>query len=458
MAKKKTKWWLWGLIAFILIMIVVASIISRNRETGLKVELSKVERRDIVQTVQASGRIYPEKEVKISSDVSGAIFNLTVKEGDSVNAGDILAQIDPETIEPQVQRGKASLNSAKAQLAQSQASVAQSKAQLEQAKAQYQTQQKIHQRNQQLFDEGVISQQELEQSQLNLDNAQSNLRTAEAQLESARKGVESARYGIQSAEATLQELQTSLQRTTIKAPTSGIISKLNVEEGERVVGTIQMAGTELMRIANFNSMEVRVEVSENDILRVTQGDSSNIEVDAYFDKTFKGVVTEIASSAADIGTATGGINTEQVTNFIVKIRILPSSYLNIIKAKEAQYPFRPGMTANVEIKTHVAKDVLSVPISAVTTRDIEKEEGTKKSTAVGDEYREVVFIAQGDTVSIRNVETGIQDDEYIQIASGLEEGESIVSGPFNAVFKELEDGDDIIAEEKDEKDKNAALR
>jgi HlyD family secretion protein len=451
MANWKKKWWLWAIIGFIVILIIIVMITSEGRESGTDVEVTEVEQKDITQTVQASGRIFPEKEVKISSDVSGAIFNLTVKEGDSVQAGDVLAQIDPETIESQVQRGKASVNSARAQLAQSQASVAQAEAQLEQARAQFNTQQQIHQRNEQLFEEGVISKQELEQSQLNLDNALSNLKTAEAQLQSSKKGVESARYGIQSAVASLQELQTSLQRTTIKAPTTGIVSKLNVEEGERVVGTMQMAGTELMRIANFNSMEVRVEVSENDILRVDEGDSVNIEVDAYFDETFKGIVTEIASSAADIGGSVAtGINTEQVTNFIVKIRILPKSYERMI-TEEKQYPFRPGMTANVEIKTHQAENVKSVPISAVTTRDLEED---KKNSGITDDYREVVFVVQADTVQLTDVVTGIQDDEFIEIKDGVELGQKVVSGPFNAVFKELEGGDKVSIEEKNDKEED----
>lgn len=448
MGKKKTNWWLWSLIGFVIILIIVVAIVSRTEDKGTKVEIAEVEKRDIVQTVQASGRIFPEKEVKISSDVSGAIFNLTVKEGDSVKAGDILAQIDPEVIEPQVQRGQASVNSAKAQLAQSEASVAQAIAQLEQAKAQYKTQQQIHQRNQQLFEEGVISKQELEQSQLNLSNAESNLRSAEAQLQSAKKGVEAARYSVQSALATLRELETSLQRTTIKSPTDGIISKLNVEEGERVVGTIQMTGTELMRIANMNTMEVRVEVSENDILRVSVGDSATIEVDAYYDKSFQGVVTEIASSSADITSAAAGINTEQVTNFIVKIRILAHSYRDIT-TREATHPFRPGMTANVEIKTHRAEDAISVPISSVTTRDPEEKEASE--SGLSNNYREVVFVAQADTVSLREVETGIQNDEFIEIKKGLNVGETVVSGPFNAVFKELEEGD-AISPEKEKKD------
>lgn len=451
MAQKKNKWGIWALVAFVVILIVIAAIKGGNRNSATKVDYATVEERYIIQSVQASGRIYPEKEVKISSDVSGEIFNLSVKEGDSVQTGDFLAQIDPEAIESQVQRGQAAVSSARAQKAQSEASAAQAEAQVEQAKAQLNTQIQIHNRNEQLFKEEVISQQELEQSQLNLDNAKANLKSAEAQLKSAQKAIESASYNIQSAVASLKELKTSLERTTINAPTDGIVSKLNVEEGERVVGTIQMAGTELMRIANFSSMEVRVEVSENDILRVEVGNEVDIEVDAYLNQTFKGIVTEIASSAADIGTAASGINTEQVTNFIVKIRILPESYQELL-SKENAYAFRPGMTANVEIKTQTVPNALSVPIGAVTTRDKKNE---NKAAKKDDDYLQVVFVVESDTVNMTEVETGIQDGDYIQITKGLQKGQTVVSGPFNAVFKTLKEGDSVQEKENKKEEKES---
>jgi len=450
MARKNTRqYWIIGIIAIIILML--AAYFSRSTEEGILVEQSTVEVRDIIETVQASGRICPEKEVKISSDVSGAIFDLSVREGDSVKEGQFIAQIDPEVIESQVQRARASVNSAQAQLAQNEAGEAQAEAQLEQAQAQLNTQRVIHKRNTSLFEQEVISSQELEQSQLNLDNAIANVKSAEAQLRSAAKAVEAAGYNIQSARASLKELLTSLDRTTILAPTDGIVSKLNVEEGERVVGTIQMTGTELMRIANFNSMEVRVEVSENDIIRLEEGDEVNIEVDAYISRIFIGYVTEIASSAADIGSATAGsgINTEQATNFIVKIRIDSASYSDLLEDGQ-QFPFRPGMNANVEIKTRQSVDVVAAPIGAITTRDKEEKEGEKssQSSVLQDQYKEVAFIIESDTVRQVEVETGLQDAEWIEIKSGLSKGDKVASGPYSAVFQRLKEGDQVRVEEK----------
>jgi HlyD family secretion protein len=454
MAKKSTKRnWILGIIA-ILILLSLAYF-SRSPDEGIQVEQSTVKKRDIIETVQASGRIYPEKEVKISSDVSGAIFDLSVREGDSVNAGQFIAQIDPEVIESQVQRARASVNSALAQLAQNEAGAAQAEAQLEQARAQLNTQQVIHNRNLSLHEEEVISNQEKEQSQLNLDNAVANVKSAKAQLRSAEKAVEAARFNVQSARASLKELSTSLDRTTIYAPTEGIVSKLNVEEGERVVGTIQMTGTELMRIASFNTMEVRVEVSENDIIRLDEGNEVNIEVDAYISRVFKGHVTEIASSAADIGSAgaASGINTEQATNFIVKIRIDSSSYADLV-GEGQQFPFRPGMNANVEIKTREVEDVVAAPIGAITTRDKEKErEGeTKYNSTLQDDYMEVAFLIESDTVRQVQVVTGLQDAEWIEIKSGLSIGDKVASGPYSAVFQKLEKGDRVNVTEKESKD------
>jgi len=440
-ASKKRKFWIIGITATVAVLILIA-VFNSSSSDGILVESSEVEKRDILETVRASGRIYPEKEVKISSDVSGAIFDLSVREGDSVIAGQFIAQIDPEVIESQVQRARAAVNSARAQLAQNEAGVAQAEAQVEQSRAQVNTQRVIHKRNTGLFEEEVISSQELEQSQLNLDNAVANLKSAEAQLRSAKKAVEAARYNVQSARASLEELNTSLDRTTIYAPTDGIVSKLNVEEGERVVGTIQMTGTELMRIANFNTMEVRVEVSENDIIRLNEKDEVDIEVDAYIGRVFKGFVTEIASSAADVGSATAsvGINTEQATNFIVKIRIDSNSYSDLL-TKGQKFPFRPGMNANVEIKTRFAEDVIAAPIGAITTRDAEKSDD--KSSSIQDEYREVAFVIEKDSVRLREVETGLQDAEYIEIKSGLSVGDRVASGPYSAVFQRLKDGDNV---------------
>jgi len=269
--------------------------------------------------------------------------------------------------------------------------------------------------------------------------------TAEASIESARKSKQGSEFTVKSAEASLKEFKTSLNRTTIKAPASGIISSLSVEQGERVVGTMQMTGTEMMRIANLSAMEVQVDVSENDILKVEVHDKVDIEVDAYLDKKFSGTVTEIANSASNIGSMTA-LNSDQVTNFIVKVRIDPASY----KTMAAKYPFRPGMSASVDIYTKSEDGVLSIPIQAVTTREREDENGDAL-----DEFDEVVFVKSADTVRQVIIQTGIQDDEFIIIDSGLELGEEVVSGPYSAISKRLEEGDQVrIKEDDDDEEKD----
>ena len=303
----------------------------------------------------------------------------------------------------------------------------------------------------------MISAQDLENSESQVDQLEANLRSAEASKRAAEQGAKSAEYNVASAQAGLKEIRTSLNRTTIAAPTNGIISKLNVEQGERVVGTIQMAGTEMMRIANFNSMEVQVEVSENDILRVSLGDTAEIEVDAYLEKKFKGVVTEMASSAANTTSSLTGeevLTSDQVTNFIVKIRILPESYSGL---KDNAVPFRPGMSATVDINTHTEKSVISIPIQAVTTRekDAKKEKGDKddEKSSSEIEVEEVVFVIEADTARMIKVTTGIQDNEYIQISEGLKEGDEVITGPYAIVSRKLENGSAVTRKTEEEKDK-----
>jgi HlyD family secretion protein len=277
-------------------------------------------------------------------------------------------------------------------------------------------------------------------------------------------------FGINSAQARLRELQTSLQKTVITAPVNGIISKLNVEKGERVVGTLQMAGTEMMRIANFHSMEVQVDVSENDILKVSVGDDADIEVDAYLGRKFKGKVSEIANSASNVGLTGASLNTDQVTNFVVKIRVDPASYQDLMQ-KNQRYPFRPGMSASVDIFTQTADNVLTVPLIAVTAKEDDELRGEEKKEKKDDEeneaparpvsqkeeekeIKEIVFVITGDTVAVREVKTGIQDNDYIEIASGVQEGEMVVSGPYSAIARKLKSGSRIrIAEEKKDKGK-----
>ena len=354
-----------------------------------------------------------------------------------------MARIDPDAYQSQVERGHAAVNAAKAQLANARAQVDNLKAQKEQIMAQLINARDIHKRNEQLYKDGVISQAEFESSQSNLKALEANLRSAEASIRSAEESAKAAQFNVQSAEATLKELRTSLRRTSLYAPISGIVSKLNVEKGERVVGTIQMAGTEVMRIANLNAMEIQVEVSENDIPKVAIGNEVSVEVDAYVDRKFKGRVRQIANSSNDLNAAAGGkvaLSTDQVTNFVVTIDVLPDSYKDLITA-DKPYPFRPGMSASVDIHTRNAEDVLSVSIQAVGARE-DEDSG---------ELQEVVFKVQADTVAMIPVKTGVQDDDYIEIVEGeLKEGDEIVAGPFAAVSRKLEDGDEVQVVDEDE--------
>ncbi|HAW03651.1 MAG TPA: RND transporter, partial [Saprospirales bacterium] len=417
---------------------------------GIEVTVEEADNRTILEKVTASGKIFPETEVKISSDVSGEIVELYVQEGDSVYIGQVLAKIDPDTYESTVERGRASVNSAKANKAASATQIESSKAQIQQIQAQLTNAKTVHDRNVKLLSEGVISQVEFDQSLSALQGLVANMRSAEATLESAKKNVEGASYSVQSAEATLREMRTSLSRTIIKSPTNGIVSSLSVEQGERVVGTIQMAGTEMMRIANLSAMEVQVDVSENDILRVSLNDKVDIEVDAYLDRKFSGYVTEIANSASNIGGA-ASLNTDQVTNFVVKVRVDSESYKDLLGPNK-RYPFRPGMSASVDIRTETVDNVLAIPIQAVTVREKEADKDNKKKKAADDELEEVVFVMEADTVRMVNVTTGIQDDEYILVTSGLEKGEVIITGPYSAISKKLDQGDAVRV--KEEKEKN----
>lgn len=453
--KKSNKLVIIGLIAIVLGLLGFAYYQGQKKPKGIEITVEEVENRTIKETVSASGRIFPETEVKISSDVSGEIVELFVEEGDSVVTGQLLAKIDPDAYYSAVERGEAGLNSAKSTQANAIANIESSKAQKEQIIAQLENARTIHNRNKSLKDDGVISQADFDQSESNVLQLEANLRAANSSIKSAEKSAEGAGFQVKSSEASLKELKTNLSRTSIKSPTNGIISSLSVEQGERVVGTIQMTGTEMMRIANLSSMEVQVDVSENDILRVSNNDLVDIEVDAYLDKLFKGRVTEIANSASNISSASASLNTDQVTNFVVKVRIDPNSYSNI-DGDGQKYPFRPGMSASVDIYTNEVNDVVSVPIQSVTVREKEedeKDEEVKKKKNEKEIIQEVVFIKSSDTVRMVNVTTGIQDDEYIQVLSGVSLGEEIVTGPYSAVSKKLKDGKTIqIKEDKDKND------
>ena len=384
-------------------------------ETGKKVFTQKAGRTTIMETVTGSGKIQPEKEVKISSDVSGEIIALPVKEGMQVKKGDLLVKINPDLYQSGLKRAKAAVQNARANLSQ--------------AEARLISAEQDYKRNKQLFDKGIISKADFDKAETNYKVALANKKAAE--------------FSVNSAMATLNEAQDNLSRTTIYAPISGTISKLNVEPGERVVGTKQMTGTEIMRIANLNNMEAVVDINENDIVKIKVGDSAKIDVDAYLNEQFKGIITEIANSA-DNKVGSG----DQITNFKVKIRILEDSYKHLLKGKPENYsPFRPGMTASSDIITNVKKDVIAVPISAVSVRSdtigSKKYSKNEKPAAKTNKF-EVVFINNNGKAELKVVKTGIQDDNNIEIIDGINEGDEIITGPYNLVSKKLKPGDKII--------------
>jgi len=381
------------------------------------VETGYAHRRTVVEAVTASGKIQPEVEVKMSPEVSGEIIEVNVVDGQQVSEGDVLVKINPDLYESAITRARAAVNSAKAGLAQS--SVA-----LDEAK-------KLWARNKVLFEKGAISEQEY-------DAAQRAISVAELQEESAK-------YQLQSAEANLDEAYKNLKRTTIIAPIDGTVTQLDVELGERVVGTATMTGTEMLRIADLNTMEVLVEVNENDIVKITKGDTALIEVDAFLGNSFRGVVSEIANSAK----LALGASPDQVTNFEVKIRMINSSFASL-EPTYGQNPFRPGMTATVEIITNKVHDALVVPIQAVTVRSDTSSNAVSYERVLSDdidESFEVVFTPDGVKAGLLVVESGIQDDEFI-IVSGVEDSTAVITGPYSAVSRNLKRGARISTAKK----------
>ena len=440
--KNRRRWLLWALLAIAILLVAGYVYNSNKAPEGEQVDFATVENRTIKERVSASGRVYPEKEVKISSDVSGEIVQLLVEEGDSVYQGQLLVKIDPEAYLSAVEQGEANLNNARAQTANSRSQIENSIAQKEQLTAQLKQAELLHDRNTKLKSDGVISDSEFEETLTNIESLKANIRASEASIRSAQESAKAAEFTVKSATAQVKELRTNLSRTAIKAPTAGIITSLAVEEGERVVGTAQMAGTEMMRVSNLNVMEVQVEVSENDILKVELSDVVEVEVDAYIDRKFEGYVSEIANSAANSASATGSLNTDQVTNFIVKIIIKPSSYDDIISDINP-YPFRPGMSASVDIITDIKENIIAAPIQAIAVRKKDKDDKSN------DEMDEVVFSTDSDTAIMHVVTTGIQDDDFIEILSGLKIGEEIISGPYSTVSRTLETG--TLVKKKEDK-------
>ncbi|MEA2043544.1 MAG: efflux RND transporter periplasmic adaptor subunit [Bacteroidota bacterium] len=420
-----------GTIIVVLFILKASGIIGT--EGGIKISTERAKLRTITELITASGKIQPETEVNISSDVSGEIVELFVKEGQEVKKGDLLIKIKPDLYLSSVERAEAGLNGARAQLAQAKARLAQSEAMFQQSRLSYK-------RNKELFDRKTISRAEFEQ-------AEANFLSAKAELEAAKQTVNAAGYTVKSSQATLKEARENLKKTGIYAPITGTISKLNVEKGERVVGTMQMAGTELLRIAEMDKMEVLTEVNENDIVKVNLNDTAIIEVDAYLGNKFKGIVSEIANSSKNTGNRQ--VSSNEITNFEVKILLLPKSYEELQKEYNTSMLFRPGMTATADIRTNTIKHIVTVPIKAVTTR--EDTAKTDNSSLNDDDPLVVVFKYMPDaTAKLAIVETGIQDDEYIQILSGLSEEDEIITEPYNIISKRLEDGKKVEKVKKEE--------
>lgn len=401
------------------VIAVIFIIIGRKKgwigkEIKTKVSVEKVKVRDIVEIISANGKIKPQTEVKLTPDVSGEIIELYVKEGDRVKKGDLLLKIKQDNYLSIRNRVEATLNNTKARLIQAEAQLLQS--QLE------------HDRKLKLYEQNAISEAEYELAKTNHI--------------SLKAEKEAAEFSVHSAEASLREAEDNLRKTTIYSPISGTISKLEVEPGERVVGTELMSGTPLLRIADMDKMEVEVEVNENDIVRVHKHDTALIEVDAYPGQKFKGLVTELPVSANIIG-----ISSDQVTNFNVKIQVLRDSYQDIITERNP-YPLRPGMSATANIQSSRKYNVLSIPVQAVTTRadttqkivdlTYTNDSSNEQTQNIKKEELLVVFVVKGDKAEFREVETGIQDDHFIEITSGLNIDEEVIIAPYSAVSKSLE--------------------
>ncbi len=427
---------------FLLVVLLVVAKkqgwVGKQEET--KVAVEKVDIRSLTESITANGKIQPEKELIIAPDASGEIVGLYIKEGDSVKKGDLLMKINPDIYLSTLDRAVASLNSSKANLANSVARKAQTDAQFLKAKYDYE-------RNKTLFNQKVISTSEYE-------TIEANYQVTKAELVAAEESVKAAQFAVKNAEASVKESQDNLTKTSVFAPIDGTISKLSKELGERVAGASQFSGgTEVLRIANLNNMEARVDVSENDIVRVKLGDTALIEVDAYLDRKFKGIVTQIANSS----NTSASLSTDQVTNFTVRIRILPESYVDLqAKLQANQSPFRPGMSASVEILTNYKSNVITVPITAVTTREDtlsgkavtrkaaetktfgdeenEKSEVKEQVVETTDEY---VFVVQNNEAVLRKVKTGIQDDTYFEIIEGLKKGDIVITAPYKEVSQRL---------------------
>jgi HlyD family secretion protein len=425
---KTTKYILIGRGVLIVLLIIAKATGMIGKPALTQVATEKAETREINETVSASGKIKPHVEVKISPEVSGEVVELPIKEGDVVKKGQLLCKIRPDILKSGYDRAIASYNTQKA-------SVGNSSQMLKQSEATYNNQVGIYKRSKELFDKKVLTVSEFE-------NAKAAYEGAKASFEAAKQNVVGSQYGLAQSQASVKEAQDNLAKTTIYSPVDGVVSKLSIQKGERVLGTQQFAGTEIMTISDLSKMDVNVDVNENDINRISLGDSSKIEVDAFLGKKFTGVVTEIGSSANVVGTSA-----DQVTNFTVKVRINAESYLSLLKkTADNPSPFRPGLTATVDISTNSAK-ALSVPIQSVTTREEKKEnngppkaDDDKSKPQISPVAKEYVFVLNAGKLKQVQVTTGIQNDSYIQVLSGLKGGEEVVSAPYSAISKTLSDG------------------
>jgi HlyD family secretion protein len=449
---------LWWIIGIVLVLIIALVALKKSgaigKEEGIKVAVEKITKRTIIETVSASGKVYPEDERKVSSDVSGEITDLYVLEGDSVKKGQLLARVFADVLTSNRDRSASVVNQQEAQVGNIEAGIASFEARLNQAKQSYDRQKK-------LFDDKVISRAEFEQTE-------SQYLSAKADLNAAKQNIRGTKAAVQSARADLNAANKNLSRTTIVSPMDGIVSLLAVKKGERVAGNQFSVGTEMMRIADLNKIEVRVDVGENDIPKIHIGDSAIIEVDAYNDRKFKGVVTQISSSSTSAQAAAAS-TTSDVTNYKVYIRIDPASYKDLIDpSKPKSFPFRPGMSASADIMTKRHENVMAVPILAITTRDKNekvsktkaKEEADKKKAAgeevsnsgdvLAEDMEEVVFVVGADgKVKKVAVRTDIQDNEYIEVLSGLKEGDQVVSAPYNTISKILKDDMKVLVVPKE---------
>tara|TARA_R110002050_G_scaffold149463_1_gene276055 strand:+ start:100668 stop:101999 length:1332 start_codon:yes stop_codon:yes gene_type:complete len=426
-----------GVIGFAVLMYFVMQK-SKQKDAKYTITTEKVVLGRITEMVSATGRIQPEKEVKISPEVPGEIIALPVKEGMKVTAGDLLITINPDLYQASVSRAQAGLNSAKANMANAKARLAQSNARYTNSKTNFDRQKKLNK-------DGVVSDSDF-------DRIKSEYEVAKAEVVAAEESLNAAQYNIKSAAATVKEATDNLKRTTIYAPMDGTVSKLNVELGERVVGTAQMAGTELMRVADLTQMEVHVEVNESDIVRVKVGDKATVEVDAYLNRKFEGVVKEIANSSASSNLQ----SSNEITVFNVKISIDRESYKDLIDPENAHLsPFRPGMSANVEIITNELDDILMIPIQAVTIRPDTNQSVKRKMKINLDDYSddelfEVVFVYEDGVAIMKKVTTGIQDTKNIQVLEGLAEGDEVIAGPYSIVSNKLLNEDKVESKSKDD--------